>query len=117
MQHKVLRLSHRNLTAAQRAEIERSFGADVRLVQVSDRITSAGQIRELIEEYRPTVLEIGPLPPAIVAELFANGSRPEIPVIRSFGRREEGRGFVHGRFAQVVGVRLATRPLEKLPTE
>lgn len=84
---KILRLTRHPASEEQLVELKRIFGSDLEIVDISETVSGAARVRELVEENGATVLEaVFPLP--ILAEVINPRTGVTIPVIRAVMDRE-----------------------------
>ena len=84
---KILRLTRHPASGEQLEELKRIFGSESEIIEVSETVSGAARVRELVEENGATVLEaVLPLP--ILSEVINPRTGVAIPVVRAVMDRE-----------------------------
>lgn len=111
---KVLRITRHPASEDQLKELQRIFGADVEIVEVSETVSGAARVAELVKENEASVLEaVLPLP--ILAEVINPRTGVTIPVIRAVMNRElkeDGTAtFTFSHYEKVLKIEVQTERL------
>lgn len=111
---KILRLTRHTASEAQKLELNRIYG-EVEIVEVSETVTGAARVKELIEENAADVFE-AVLPPQILAEVLNPRSGIVVPVIRAAMIRELAADgvtvtFTFSHYERIVKVEVITEKL------
>ena len=111
---KILRLTRHKIESGQLAELQRLYGADCEVLEVSETVPNAARVSEIVREQCADVLEaVLPLP--LMAEVV--GPRGcGIPVIRAITRREFAEDgvkvhFTFSHYEKVLKVEVVTERL------
>lgn len=111
---KILRLTRHAASEAQKLELNRIYG-EVEILEVSETVTGAARVKELVEEAAADVLEaVLPLP--MLAEVLNPRAGIAVPIIRSVMNRElvaDGvtATFTFSHFERLVKVEVITERL------
>lgn len=114
MPRRVLRLTRHPAEPVQVEALKKVLGEDVEIIEHSENVSDAARVRELVELYKPDVLEaVLPLP--ILSEVLNPRNEITIPVIRAVMDRQFGEDgvtatFTFQRYERVVKVELVTEP-------
>ena len=111
---KILRLTRHEAGPEQRAELNRIFGAEAEIVEISKTVANAEEVKQLVAEHQADVLE-AVLPLNIVADLLNPRTGLQAPVIRAITKRElreDGSAVFHfSHYEKLVKVEIVTERL------
>lgn len=110
---KILRLTRHAIVLEQLSELQRIYGSDAEIVEVSETVPNAARVVELITEHSANVVEaVLPLP--LMADLLKVIGNA--PVIRAITRREfdaagQKSTFVFNHYERIVRIEVVTERL------
>ncbi len=114
MAETILRLTRHPAEEAQISVLQRAFGGDCKIVEVSETVPNVERVKELVCEHHATVLEaVLPIPLLQAALNSRNGVG--VPIIRAVMERELRDGeeavFRFKQYEHVLRIEIVTEPL------
>lgn len=110
MKEIILRLTRHPASEEQLGELKRIFGSDCEILEVSETVSGAARVHELVEEHSATVLEaVLPLP--ILSEVVSSrtGVDPVIRAVMDREIKEDGTAvFTFSHYERVLKVEVQT---------
>ncbi len=111
---RILRLTRHPANVAQLKELDRIFGGDAEVIEVSETVPSGERVKELVKVHQAQVLEaVLPLP--ILAEVVHPKTGVQIPVLRAAMVRDlkpdGSAAFTFSHYEKVVRMVIETEQL------